>query len=121
VIRQPDIHDNHEETIVSADAKLRHIVMFGFKEGTDDADIDEIVRRFAALGELVPGILDFEWGVNNSPEGKSQGRTHCFTLTFASTDARDAYLPHPDHKAFAGFARPWIDSVTVFDYWAKSS
>jgi hypothetical protein len=106
---------------VSADAKLRHIVMFAFKEGTDDEDLAEIVRRFAALRDLVPGIEDFEWGVNNSPEGKSQGRTHCFTLTFGSTEARDAYLPHPAHKAFAGFARQWIDSVTVFDYWAKAS
>ncbi|MGI9490794.1 MAG: Dabb family protein [Geminicoccaceae bacterium] len=105
---------------MSTATKLRHVVMFGFKEGTTDADIDEIVRRFLALRDLVPGIDDFEWGVNNSPEGKSQGRTHCFTLTFNSTEARDAYLPHPDHMAFVGFARQWIEHVTVLDYWARN-
>ena len=99
--------------------KLRHIVMFGFKEGASDAKIDEIVRRFAALRDLVPGIEDFEWGVNNSPEGKNQGLTHCFTLTFGSTEARDAYLPHPDHLAFVDVAGPWIEHVTVLDYWAR--
>jgi len=99
--------------------QLRHIVLFSFKAEASADDIREIVRRFAELPTLVPGITDFEWGENNSPEGKSQGRTHGFTLTFSSEAARDAYLPHPDHVAFASWARQWIDDVTVFDYWAN--
>ena len=100
-------------------AALRHVVLFGFKEGTTEADIQEIARRFAELRDLIPGISDFEWGENNSPEGKNQGRSHGFTLTFDSEEARDAYLPHPDHVAFASFARQWIERVTVIDYWAR--
>jgi hypothetical protein len=102
------------------EAPLRHIVMFGFKAETSEAELDEIVRRFAQLRDLIPGIVAFEWGRNNSPEGKNQGRTHCFTLTFVSEEARDAYLPHPDHAAFVTFARQWIEHATVFDYWARS-
>lgn len=98
-------------------AELRHIVLFGFKAETTEAEIDEIVSRFAALRDLIPDITGFEWGVNCSPEGKNQGRTHGFTLTFPSDAARDAYLPHPDHIAFANWARPSIERVTVFDYW----
>lgn len=98
---------------------LRHIVMFGFKDGTSQAEVDEIVRRFLALRELVPGIDGFEWGVNNSPEGLSQGHTHCFTLTFGSEAVRDAYLPHPDHAAFADWVGQWVEHVTVLDYWAQ--
>ena len=106
---------------MSTATKLRHVVMFGFKQETTDADIDEIVRRFLALTRSCSrDRRDFEWGVNNSPEGKDQGRTHCFTLTFNSTEARDAYLPHPDHVAFAGFARQWIEHVTVLDYWVRN-
>lgn len=100
------------------DTQLRHIVLFGFKPNTTSAEITEIARRFAALRDLIPGISGFEWGANNSPEGKNQGLTHCFTLTFESEDARDAYLPHPDHLAFSGWARAWIERVTVVDYWA---
>ena len=103
------------------DKQLRHVVLFGFKTGSTDAEIKEIVRRFLELRNLVPGITDFEWGENNSPEGKNHGLTHCFTLTFESEGARDAYLPHPDHIAFAEWAGQWIDSVTVIDYWAKKS
>lgn len=106
---------------MSLDHKLRHIVMFGFKAETTEVEIDEIISRFVALRDLVPGIEGFEWGVNNSPEGKNQDRTHCFTLTFGSTAARDAYLPHPDHVAFAAFAGPRIEHVTVLDYWARDS
>ncbi len=59
-----------------------------------------------------------EWGVNSSPEGLNKGASHCFTLTFASDAARDAYLPHPAHTAFAEWVSTWLDSVTVVDYWA---
>ena len=101
-------------------SQLRHVVLFGFKSETTEGEIEEIVRRFAGLRDAIADIADFEWGENNSPEGKSQGLTHCFTLTFLSEAARDAYLPHPDHVAFAGWARQWIERVTVVDYWAKA-
>jgi hypothetical protein len=95
---------------------LRHIVLFGFREGTTAAEIEEIARRFGALAELVPGIRAFEWGVNDSPEGKNRGHTHCFVLTFESEAARDAYLPHPRHMEFVAFASAWIERALVVDY-----
>ncbi|MEM1400801.1 MAG: Dabb family protein [Pseudomonadota bacterium] len=101
--------------------ELRHVVMLGFKAGTSQAEIDEIVRRFAALEGEVPGIEAFEWGVNNSPEGLNQGLSHCFLLTFATEAARDTYLPHPNHKAFADWVGEWVETVTVVDYWASAS
>lgn len=100
---------------------LRHVVLFGFKETATPSDITEIARRIVALKDLVPGIEALEWGENNSPEGKANGHTHCFLLTFATEAARDAYLPHPDHKAFSAFAGPMIENVTVVDYWADDS
>ncbi|MCB1496943.1 MAG: Dabb family protein [Bauldia sp.] len=99
--------------------RLRHVVLFGFKDATSDEEIDEIVRRFAALPEEIPGIEAFECGVNNSPEGIDRGHSHCFILTFASEAARDAYLPHPAHEAFVAFASEWIGNALVIDYWAQ--
>lgn len=101
--------------------RLRHIVMFGFKDGTTEAEIDEIARRFGVLAGAVPGIEAFEWGANNSPEGKTGGHSHCFTLTFDSEAARDAYLPHPKHKEFVAFASTWIERALVVDYWAQGA
>ena len=34
------------------------------------------------------------------PGGKNLGFTHVYLLTFESVAARDAYLPHPEHKKF---------------------
>ena len=104
-----------------ADQILRLAVMLGFKDGAAAADIDELVRRFHALQEEVPGIEAFEWGVNNSPEDLASGLTHFFLLDFASEAARDAYLPHPKHADFAEWTGQFVEKVTVLDYWARKT
>lgn len=98
---------------------LRHVVMFRFKETTTPADVERIVEAFRALPGSIDAIRGFEWGTDNSPEGLQQGLTHCFLLTFASEADRDAYLPHPAHKAFVDLVGPHVEKVTVVDYWAR--
>jgi hypothetical protein len=99
-------------------AQLRHVVMFKFKDNTSAATIKKVEEAFRALPAKISLIKGFEWGVNNSPEKLNQGLTHCFFLSFSSEKDRDAYLVHPDHKAFTEIAGPLIDKVTVVDYWA---
>ena len=98
---------------------LRHVVMFGWKEGTDPAYINKIVAAFKDLKSKIPLIKSFEWGTNSSPEGLNNGLTHCFVATFSSDADRDAYLVHPAHKAFVSLLKPAPDKVTVLDYWVK--
>ncbi len=81
-------------------SSLRHIVVFKYKQGAPAAHIQQITDAFRALQQLIPGIRAFEQGVNISPEGSDQGFSHVYVLTFESAAARDAYLPHPQHKAF---------------------
>jgi hypothetical protein len=110
-------------TMVHAQQKtqhmLRHVVMFGWKEGTDKATIDKVVEAFKALPSKIDLIKGFEWGTNNSPEKLNQGLTHCFFLSFTSEKDRDAYLIHPAHKAFVASLVPAPDKVTVVDYWVE--
>ncbi|HNP24347.1 MAG TPA: Dabb family protein [Panacibacter sp.] len=98
---------------------LRHVVMFGWKEGTDSAYIGKIVEAFKALPGKIPLIKAFEWGTNNSPEGLNQGLKYCFFVTFTSEADRDAYLVDPAHKAFVALLKPAPEKVTVLDYWAQ--
>lgn len=98
---------------------LRHVVLFKFKDSSTQADVKMVEKAFADLPSKIEEIKEYEWGTNNSPEGLNQGLTHCFLLTFSSEEDRDAYLIHPDHKAFGSILGPHLDKVTVLDYWAK--
>ena len=98
---------------------LRHVVVFRFQPETPAEKIDEIARAFAALPSKIDGIVDFEWGVNNSPEDLNDGYTHCFVISFENEEARAAYLPHPAHKEFVALLRPYLDKPFVLDYWTQ--
>ena len=98
---------------------LRHVVALKFKDGTGAAEIKKIEDAFRALKSKIPQIAALEWGINNSPEQKNKGFTHCFVLTFKSDEDRQAYLPHPAHKAFGQVLGPVLDDVLVIDFWAQ--
>jgi hypothetical protein len=101
------------------DSVLRHVVLFKFKEETSEDQLVSFEKAFASLADKIPQISDFEWGLNNSPEGLDKGFTHCFFVSFKSEEDRAIYLPHPDHKAFVSLIGPSVDDVLVVDYWAK--
>jgi lysophospholipase L1-like esterase len=98
---------------------LRHVVMFKFKDGTTEEDVQRIEQSFAALPSKINAIYDFEFGTDVSVEGKSAGFTHCFLVTFRSGAERAIYLPHPAHKEFVSVVGPHVDNVLVVDYWTR--
>ena len=97
---------------------LRHVVMFKFKDSASVADVKKVVDAFRELPSKVPAVAEFEFGINNSLEGLSDGFTHCFFITFKSEKDREAYLPHPAHSAFVEVLKPHLDKALVVDYWA---
>jgi hypothetical protein len=112
--------DNSAQAQDSKPAKvLRHVVLFQFKDGTTSEQIAEVVSAFRALKGQIDVIRDFEYGTDVSVENKAQGFTHCFFVTFADAKARDAYLPHPAHKAFGALVGPRLEKVLVVDYWSE--
>ena len=98
---------------------LRHVVLFKFKDTATPEQVKQVEDAFRALPGKIDLIRGFEWGTNVSPENLSQGYTHCFFLTFASDKDRDAYLVHPAHKEFGKLLGPFLDKVTVVDFWAQ--
>ncbi|BDW92970.1 hypothetical protein MACH07_18020 [Flagellimonas marinaquae] len=108
-----------EENTETEAPKLRHVVLFKFKESSSTEDINLVEEAFNALPSKIDVIKGYEWGMNNSPESLNKDLTHCFLLTFDNEDDRDTYLTHPDHVAFGDIAGPHIADVLVVDYWAK--
>ena len=96
---------------------LRHLVMYKFKDELTSQQVQEVIDAFAALPKKIDAIAEFEHGRNVSEEGKSEGLTHCFVVTFRSEQDRDAYLRHPAHDDYVKIVRDRREKVVVFDYW----
>lgn len=117
--KNKEVNNEPETTINTKEMtkQLRHVVLFKFKESSSPADIKGVETAFGKLPAEIKEIKDYEWGLNNSPEGLNKGFTHCFLVTFDSEEDRAVYLPHPAHKAFIDILSPHLDDVLVIDYW----
>ena len=80
--------------------QMRHIVVFKYKPDATEEQIEKVTKAFGELKDKIPGIVSFEHGINDSPENKNLDFTHVYLLTFEDAQARDTYLPHPEHKKF---------------------
>jgi hypothetical protein len=97
-------------------SKVKHIALIKFKDGTSEEQINKLFDDLLDLSENVEGIEDYVSGPNMSPEGKSNGYTHGFIMTFANAAARDTYLGHAEHQKFQENAAPVVESVVVCDF-----
>ncbi|MGD8175405.1 Dabb family protein [Marinimicrobium sp. ARAG 43.8] len=104
-----------------ADEPIRHIVAFKYAEDASEADIQRLTDAFSGLQDTIPGIVSFEHGVNNSPEGLNKGFEHVYVMTFEDEEARDTYLPHPEHKKFGALLEQLniVEDAFVIDYTLK--
>ena len=103
----------------NAAEKLQHVVSFKFKTTATAPEIKKVEKAFQGLKQKIPQIVSLEWGTNVSKEKKDKGFTHCFILTFKSEQDLEAYIVHPEHKAFGKVVGPLLDDVFVLDFWAK--
>ena len=98
---------------------LRHLVLYRFKDSIDQQKVAEVVAAFADLPKQVPTIVGFEHGPNVSAEGKSDGLTYAFVVSFRDEKGRDEYLAHPAHQKYVELVRDRREKVIVFDYWTR--
>ncbi len=74
-------------------------------------------ENFIGLKNKIPGIISITGGTDISNEGKNQGYDYGFVVRFEDIEARDNYLPHPEHKKLIGqFIAPVIEEALVFNY-----
>ncbi len=106
-------------TSASAAERIQHVVCFKFKSTASTEDIRKVEKAFQGLKQKIPLIVSLEWGTNVSKEQKDKGFTHCFLLTFKNEQDRDAYIVHPEHKAFGKLVGPLLDDVFVVDFASK--
>jgi hypothetical protein len=98
---------------------LKHVVMYKFKADQSPEKIQEVVETFAGLPSKIDAIIGFEHGDNVSQEGKSEGFTHLFCVTFRDQAGLAEYLVHPAHLHYVSVVKDRREKVIVFDYWTK--
>ena len=89
-----------EESIAgrAGQSVLRHLVLYKFKPETTAAQVQQVIDAFSGLPKKIDAIVGFEHGPNVSPEGKSDGLTYCFNVSFRD-EKGGAYLVHPAHRS----------------------
>ncbi|KAL0288074.1 UNVERIFIED_CONTAM: Stress-response A/B barrel domain-containing protein HS1 [Sesamum calycinum] len=96
--------------------EVKHILLAKFKEGISEQQIQNYIKQYANLVNLVPSMKAFRWGKDVSQENLHQGFTHVFESTFESTEGITEYIAHPDHVEFANMLLPQFEKVIVVDY-----
>lgn len=94
---------------------IQHIVLIKTRSDADPQAVARLAEALAGLQHKIPGILDYKWGENVSPEGLGRGYDRGFVMTMESAQARDAYLPHPEHQKIGPLMAPVAEEVMVFD------
>ena len=79
----------------AAEKVLRHIVLYKFKDGVTPSQLQEVVDTFGRSAKKIDTIIGYEAGTNVSTEGKAEGFTHAFVVTFKNEKDLAAYLVHP--------------------------
>ena len=94
---------------------IDHVVLLRFHGSAPEESIDALARAVVALQERIDGVESVNWGPSTSPEGLERGFTHGFVMRLRDEAARDAYLPHPVHRAVADQIGRLCEHVLVFD------
>lgn len=95
---------------------IRHILFITFTDGALPEQILAVRTAFLQIPDRIEGVTSVEWGINDSPEEKNAGFTHCVLMTFADEVARQRYLPHPAHEALKAIFRSILRDIIVLDY-----
>lgn len=98
-----------------------HLAFFQWRRNLSAPELAALRQGFAELQAVIPEIKSFRWIRNNSTEGLDKGFQEGICLEFDDAPARQRYLEHPAHVAFARETvipalERGLDSVLVFDY-----
>jgi len=99
---------------------INHIVLLKVRNDISVAELQKVFSALERLVEVIPGLMSFSGGENNSPEEINRDYSHAFHMIFKDADARDDYLPHPEHeivkKMIGSILSDCDEPVLVIDY-----
>jgi Stress responsive A/B Barrel Domain len=101
---------------------IKHIVLLELAEHVKSNEIDFFINKLSLLMKTsIPQIKSISHGKSCSIENIERGYNYAFMMEFETTQDRDFYIHHADHKKIAGenilpLLKKGMDSVLVFDF-----
>ena len=87
---------------------IRHVVMFRWKPGVEEAHVAALTAAFQRLPGLIPQIVSYAYGADLGVAANNFD--YAVTAEFASVDDFAAYRDHPEHQAVVQtFIAPHIE------------
>ncbi|KAL0393347.1 UNVERIFIED_CONTAM: Stress-response A/B barrel domain-containing protein HS1 [Sesamum radiatum] len=95
--------------------EVKHMLLAKFKEEVSEQQIEECIKQYANLVDLIPSMKSFRWGRDVSQENLHQGITHVLS-PHSKARKEYRYLSHPDHEAYGNILRPLLEIAITVDY-----
>ncbi|KAL5700348.1 Stress-response A/B barrel domain-containing protein hs1 [Ranunculus cassubicifolius] len=95
---------------------IKHVFLARFKDEISQDRIDQLIKAYANLVNLIEPMKAFHWGKDISVENLHMGFTHVFESSFESLEGVAEYVSHPAHAEFAKEFTVALDKVIVIDY-----
>ena len=93
---------------------VKHTVLFGFREGTDEAVVQGAIASLNRLPQVIPEVQN--WEIAEDVGKRESSLRFVSFATFADIDAMERYLKHPEHEGAVAQAAPHLYQVTEHDY-----
>lgn len=92
---------------------IQRTVLIKFAETTTQEQLEEVIKRFKALKDVLSGIVEIQAGFNLAEKSKEYQLV--LMVRFEDQVALDAYVANADHQAVALFIRESgrVDSIGV--------
>ena len=97
---------------------FRHVVMWSFREGFDEAENEanamEVKRALEGLPHIIPEIKEIKVYINKL---KYSTKDVMLDSLFADEAAFLTYMEHPAHKTAGQIVTKFLDRREAFDFW----
>lgn len=94
----------------------KHIILFKFSDTLTQSQCLQLLEGLGQLQRVIPEMLSYAYGVNDTDNTQHQGFNYAFVMTFACKSARQYYQANRFHQDYIKQKiNPYIKDAIVFD------
>ncbi|XP_042029488.1 stress-response A/B barrel domain-containing protein HS1-like [Salvia splendens] len=96
--------------------EIKHVLVVKFKESVSEEQIEDCIKQYGKLVDLIPSIKAFKWGKEIGMLNLNQGFTHVFESTFESVEDVIGFATNPHHTNYSSVLMPLVEKFVLLDF-----